>query len=221
MTDKLPSLLDRPQQMDLLEVEPIEMMDAKRRPIYTGARFFELNPKAYRAIIKLSAAYPPCEIADLLEVSEHTVNAVQTRECQSVAERKEDLATRCLRGARLSVEEIIHRLSDPEERKKIPANVLGPWAGILTEKHELLTGGATARVEHTAEASDSGAWAKFSATLKVIHKMDSSAGKVAAKEAGRLSPISLAGELEAVAKAAEMAIRQPAVKLLTGGNQDV
>ncbi len=220
MSNKLPSLINQPQQQDLIEVETVEQIDVKRRPIYTGARFFAKNPKAYRAIIKLSAAYPPCEIADLLEVSEHTVNAVQVREAASVAERKEDLATRCLRGARLSVEEIIHRLSDPEERKRIPANVLGPWAGILAEKHELLTGGATARVEHTTTDSDANAWAKFSATLKVI-QMDSSAGKVAEKEAGRLMGTSLAGELEAVAKAAEMAIRQPAVKLLTGGDQDV
>ena len=156
------SLLERPEQAQIegLEVEAYILPRCGRNPRFTAARFFSRDPARYRAVVRLSAAYGSHDIADMLGVSVHTVLQVQSREAQSVAQIKDTLARRCLLGARLAAEEILSRLADPEERRKVPANVLGPWVGILVEKHELLTGGVTARVEHvTTEATDP--WAAF------------------------------------------------------------
>jgi hypothetical protein len=165
------SLLRQPVQGELTDLElqsvVIDRIDTSRNPKFTAADFFSRDPKRYRAVVKLSAAYGSHDIAEMLGVSVHTVLAVQAREPLAVAHNKAILAERCLTGARLAAEEILSRLADPVERAKIPANVLGPWVGILVEKHELLTGGVTARIGYE-QPDDADAYDRFLSTLKRV-----------------------------------------------------
>lgn len=115
---------------------------------YTGERLFTQRPETYRAAVSLLAeGVGILRIAKLLKVSPSTVIAVRDREPGAIEIEKARLAKACLRGAQLCVEGIVEDLSDDERRKKIPTSQKAITAGILTEKHQLLTGQATGRLE--------------------------------------------------------------------------
>jgi len=155
------SLFDVDDYLDKQAAEP------GRNPVFTARRFFEKDPAKYFAIVKLSAVLGTHEIAERLKCSVHTVLVVQEKERDGVAREKQRLAERCLTGARLTLEEMIGRLLDTNERKKIPAACLGPWFGILVEKGELISGGATARIDHTTLAApDADAWGNYLRSMK-------------------------------------------------------
>jgi hypothetical protein len=115
---------------------------------YTGARLFVANPELYKAIVALSAeGLGVLRIAKILHVGPNTIMAVREREPQSVDIEKRRIAGLSREGAKMCVEGIIELLCDPVQKKKMTIKDLGIVFGILAEKHELLSGSPTARLQ--------------------------------------------------------------------------
>ncbi|MFA7333509.1 MAG: hypothetical protein WC130_04355 [Kiritimatiellia bacterium] len=115
---------------------------------YTGARLFAKDPERYKAIVALSGeGLGVLRIAKILHVSPHTVMGVREREPECVAIEKSRIAGLSREAARMCVEGILELLCDPAQRKKMGIKELGITFGILAEKHELLSGAPTARVQ--------------------------------------------------------------------------
>lgn len=127
---------------------------------HTAAHLFLKNPQLYKAVCFMyaSGSAGQLKIASVLKVSVHTVRAIIQREnlargaAMDTAKTLESMSD--LRS--MTLETLIEKLSDPEERRKIPFDKLMIGLGIQTEKIELLRGNATERIEHTesAPASD-------------------------------------------------------------------
>lgn len=155
------SLLVQPEQQMLagmdsasLDAALFAVEESGRNPEFTGARLFAQKPDLYKAIIALSAeGLGVLRIGRLLHVSPNTVLAVRAREPVAVDIERKRLAGLSREAARMLVEGILEMLADPKQVAKMSIRDKGIVAGILTEKSELLTGGATARLEtqgHTA-----------------------------------------------------------------------
>jgi len=115
---------------------------------YTGARLFAKDPERYKAIVALSGeGLGVLRIGKILHVSPHTVMAVRAREPECVAIEKSRIAGLSREAMRMCVEGILELLCDPEQRKKMSIKELGITFGILAEKHELLSGAPTARIQ--------------------------------------------------------------------------
>jgi hypothetical protein len=123
--------------------------------MFTGARLFAQNPELYKAIVALSAeGLGAIRIGKILHVSAHTVQAVRQREPEHVAIEKNRIAGLARAGARMCVEWIMDKLSDPKQVKKVSIKDLGIVGGILAEKSELLSGAPTARILNVTATVD-------------------------------------------------------------------
>ena len=134
---------------------------------FTAVRLYARRPETYLAVISLLAeGLGMIRIGRLLHVSPNTVMAVRDREPGSVDIEKTRIAAEARGAARLCIESIIETVSDPARRAKLNPRDLGVLAGILIDKAQLLSGGATARIETIgAEPSldDFNAWLAESA----------------------------------------------------------
>jgi len=111
---------------------------------YTGERLAAQRPETYRQIAGLLAeGLGVKRVAAILNVSQHTVQAVRDREPEAVATLKEKVSSSCRSVARLCLESIRdHVLSG---RSLAPRDAA--WiAGVLLDKAELLSGSPTSRV---------------------------------------------------------------------------
>lgn len=125
-----------------------------RSPEFTGARLFAQRPNTYKAIIALSAeGIGVLRIARLLGVSPNTVLAVRAREGGALDIEKRRLAGLTREAARMTVEAILDLLGDPAKVALMSLKDRAITFGILAEKAELLSGGATARLETVADAT--------------------------------------------------------------------
>lgn len=135
------------QDAEVLSARAIES-----RGDHTAARFFEKNQQAYRAVMIMYAklGIGQLRIADTLKISIHTVRAVLEREKLSRCAAMDTAKTlETLSDIReMTLETLIAKLADSDERKKIPFDKLMIGIGIQTEKIELLRGNATERIEH-------------------------------------------------------------------------
>jgi hypothetical protein len=149
------SLIARAQQQpDLI---PTSEMDASlfseaesdpKKAVYTAARLFAHRPETYKQCVSMLAeGIGILRIASILRMTAHTILAVREREAASITIEKERLARACLHGAQMCVEGIIEDMDNPERRDKTGMHQKAITMGILTEKHQLLTGGATSRME--------------------------------------------------------------------------
>ena len=148
---------------------------AERRGEFTGERLLTQNPEKYHNIVHcLAEGLGMIRIGRLLKVSPNTVMAVRDREGEAVDIEKKRLSNLYRRGAQLAGERIVEDLVDDEKAAKIPANQKAVIVGILTEKSELLAGGATSRVAHSkVEPSN----ADFDAYLNSLPDASISMGK--------------------------------------------
>ena len=124
------------------------LAEAEKKGEYTGERLKERKPEIYRACVSLlaqGATY--LSIAKLLKVSVNTVAGVKEREQISIESEKRTLASSFRLASGLAAERAIELMSDEERSKSIPLNQLAIASGIFTEKAELLSGGATSRVD--------------------------------------------------------------------------
>jgi hypothetical protein len=100
------------------------------------------RPKTYRAIVQLLAD-PDAKIehiAKLHRVSTHTVRAIRAREAVAIAERKQRLMSIFANVAEISAERMEELAGAASLRDA------GTTAGIATDKLQLLSGDATARI---------------------------------------------------------------------------
>jgi hypothetical protein len=109
---------------------------------YTGDRFFSQRPADYKTAVDLLAAGAGVKtVARLVGCSVNTVRAIRRREGFSV----DTLREKTVRALAEFVADASERLRD--EVNDLPAAALAVPLGIATEKLQLLSGGATARVE--------------------------------------------------------------------------
>ena len=153
--DKAHSLLNpREEQLPLISSADMddelfqELEGREQAGEFTGARLFAKDPARYEAIVSLLAEGLGVKlIGKILKVSPNTVMAVRDREPEAVDTLKERVADGARSVMRLCVEGIRECLLDEVRAKKIGPRDLAIIFGIMTEKSELLTGGATARLE--------------------------------------------------------------------------
>jgi hypothetical protein len=128
---------------------PAEFLgEAERKGEFTGQRLSERKPEIYSACVRLLAeGCSYLSIAKLLRISVNSVAAVKDREQISIESQKRQLAGSFRLASALASERAIELLSDEERSKEIPLNQLAIATGIFTEKAELLSGGATSRVD--------------------------------------------------------------------------
>lgn len=110
---------------------------------YTGERLFRDRPEIYRAVVKLLAepGISIRTICKLLHVTDDTVRAVKDREGISIAAEKKVILKNVAHGVRLAAERVIELLPGGNLKDSTIA------LGVLTEKMQLLSGEATARIE--------------------------------------------------------------------------
>lgn len=108
---------------------------------YTGDRFFAARPEDYRECVRLRAAGVSLRkiAARLRPCSVNTVRAVLRREASGVDTRR----AKTVDALTDFIEDACERLRD----EPMPIGQLSVAMGIAVEKLQLLTGGATARVE--------------------------------------------------------------------------
>jgi hypothetical protein len=119
---------------------------SKRKGNYTGERLKILRPETYRRVVELLAE--PREHVSIREicrqchVTDDTVKAVERREAIPIATRKEQLMVQAARIAKLAYD----RVEDQIDTAPLPQAVV--TAGVFTDKLQLLSGDATARLEN-------------------------------------------------------------------------
>ena len=124
------------------------LVSSEKRGEFTGERLSERKPELYRACVRLLGdGTPYLSIAKLLGISVNTVAAVKRKEKFSIESLKREQSEKYRLAGALAGERAIEMLSDDERAKEIPLNQLAIASGIFTEKAELLSGGATSRVD--------------------------------------------------------------------------
>lgn len=109
---------------------------------FTGDRFFLQQPAKYEAVVRLLASRVGVKtVARMVGCSVNTVRAVRRREGITV----DTLREKTVQALAEFVADASERLRD--EVNDLPAAALAVPLGIATEKLQLLSGGATARVE--------------------------------------------------------------------------
>jgi hypothetical protein len=154
MTSDKASLIERDAQQ--LQLIPSNQMDValfsatEARGEYTAEILFDRHRDKYLAAISfLSEGIGILRIASLLHISPSSVIAIREREGGSIEIEKGRLSRLARGAARLCVEAIVDLFRDPARVAEISPRDLGILHGILVDKSELLSGGATARVEHS------------------------------------------------------------------------
>jgi len=151
---KRPSLLDQvaaeesaAPSLFLVSTEEEGNQEMERRGEFTAERLMESRPTIYRALVDgLGQGLGVRQLCRAYRVSHHTVAAVMARESVAVATLKERTVSVLRTFGRLAADRLL------DEVDQIPIQSLPIALGIAVEKAELLSGGATSRIEH----SDSG-----------------------------------------------------------------
>lgn len=139
--------LKKDNQLDLSLPEKY-LVSSEKRGEFTGERLSERKPEIYRACVRLLGdGTPYLAIAKLLGISVNTIAAVKRKEQNSIESIKKEQAEKYRLAGALAGERAIELLADDERAKEIPLNQLAIASGIFTEKAELLSGGATSRVD--------------------------------------------------------------------------
>src|SRR5215467_5749604 len=119
---------------------------SKPKAKYTGERLLRERPLIYNRVVRLLAeprAHVSIrEICRQCHVTDDTVKAVEKREAISIAARKEALMVQAARIAKRAYD----RVEDQIDSAPLPQAVV--TAGVFTEKLQLLSGDATARIEN-------------------------------------------------------------------------
>src|SRR4029450_9561899 len=145
---------------------------SKPKGNYTGERLKTLRPATYPRVVELLAE--PREHVSIREicrqchVTDDTVKAVEKREAMSIAARKQELAVQAARIAKLAYD----RVEDQIDTAPLPQAVV--TAGVFTDKFQLLSGDATARLENfnlNMKPVDIAAeWNKFHEAIEAMAK---------------------------------------------------
>ena len=148
------SLIKRDEQQpelfsrDSLNALFVEQERTPSNPTFTAARFFEVHPEKYHMTVHLLAeGLSTRRIAQLLKVSRNTIAAVEKRERgASIEPQKEVLAHRYRYLAKLIAERLEELILDDDAELSVRDLMVA--GGIAIDKSQLLSGGATSRVEY-------------------------------------------------------------------------
>ena len=116
------------------------------RAVYTGERLKALRPETYRHVVELLAeprqhvSYR--EICRRCHVTDDRVKVIEKREAVPIAARKEALMVQAARIAKLAAD----RVEDQIDSATLPQAVV--TFGVMTDKFQLLSGDATARLQN-------------------------------------------------------------------------
>ena len=155
------------ERFEVIEQDP-------RNPEFTGARFFQCRPREYQEIVALRAeAVPIAALAKIYRVSRNTIAAIDERESRSVRVEQlkqsnsrayNRLASLCReRAAELVLSLEVADLSASE--RIACGRVFAILMGVAEDKAQLLSGGATARVEVTDPRASGQAFAEALARM--------------------------------------------------------
>jgi hypothetical protein len=145
-----PSLLDQVAEEEsaapslfLISTEEQGNEEMERRGEFTAERLMESRPTIYRALVDgLGQGLGVRQLCRAYRVSHHTVAAVMARESNAIATVKERTVATLRTFGRLAADRLL------DEVDQIPIQSLPIALGIAVEKAELLSGGATSRIEH-------------------------------------------------------------------------
>ena len=140
---------------------------SKQKGNYTGQRLKALRPQIYRRVVELLAEprehISIREICRQCHVTDDTVKAVEKREAIPIAARKQELAVQAARIAKLAYD----RVEDQIGTAPLPQAVV--TAGVFTDKFQLLSGDATARLQsfnlNLKPVDVAGEWQKLHAAI--------------------------------------------------------
>ena len=117
--------------------------EMERRGEFTAERLMESRPTIYKALVDgLGQGLGVRQLCRAYRVSHHTVAAVMARESNAIATVKERTVATLRTFGRLAADRLL------DEVDQIPIQSLPIALGIAVEKAELLSGGATSRIEH-------------------------------------------------------------------------
>ena len=139
-----------PCQLFLLEAESVEIDRSQPPGHYTGERLFQRRPDVYRLVVDLLAE-PGVSIRQICRaahVTDGTVQAVCEREGIPMAARKKEILRSITHELRLCSERVIEMVPEMSGKDAL----IG--CGILAEKMQLLSGGATMILERLDSAED-------------------------------------------------------------------
>jgi hypothetical protein len=127
----------------LVSTEEEGNQEMERRGEFTAERLMESRPTIYKALVDgLGQGLGVRQLCRAYRVSHHTVAAVMARESAAVATLKERTVSVLRTFGRLAADRLL------DEVDQIPIQSLPIALGIAVEKAELLSGGATSRIEH-------------------------------------------------------------------------
>lgn len=117
---------------------------------FTGERLFRDRPEIYQAIIRMTAeGLSISATARALRVSRNTVCAVREREAVPIEQEKKEVLNLLRKGMRLGAERTLELL--PYTKSAKDAALV---TAIMADKHQLLSGEATSRVERIEARPD-------------------------------------------------------------------
>jgi hypothetical protein len=183
--------------LDVPAARFLEIEQDERNPEFTGARFFQCHPREYQEIVALRAeAVPIATLARIYRVSRNTIAAIDERESRSVRVEQlkqhnsrayNRLASLCReRAAELVLSLEVADLSASE--RIACGRVLAILMGVAEDKAQLLSGGATSRVEVSDPRASGAAFAE--ALARMGFRGADPAEKAVSVEVGPARPVS-------------------------------
>lgn len=138
--EQLPLIPDVPEAA-------VEALEASGE--FTLERIQARRPETCKLVADLlRGGFGIIRIASLLHVSTNTVARIRDAAGIKPEEQTAGLARSAGMVAALSAERLIERLSDSDQAAEIPARDLAIIHGVGVDKSQLLSGGATVRIEH-------------------------------------------------------------------------
>jgi hypothetical protein len=120
---------------------------------YSGELLRVREPRLYRAAIYfLAAGWPIRDIEEVLGLNQRSIMAIRDREPEAITARKERLSKRFLDVAGLAAEVARARLIDSPDTISFKDLMIG--GAVATDKHLILSGEATQRIEHVTRQTD-------------------------------------------------------------------
>lgn len=117
---------------------------------FTGERLHRDRPEIYQAIVRMTAeGLSISATARALRVSRNTVCAVREREAVPIEQEKKEVLNLLRKGMRLGAERTLELL--PETKSAKDAALV---TAIMADKHQLLSGEATSRIERVEARPD-------------------------------------------------------------------
>lgn len=141
-----------PAQLSFFEENAYQKLESAANGFeFTGERLFARHPEKYRLAVRMIAGgLGTCQIANALQISHNTVQAIREREGIPIDREKQDILNTARTVARLTAERV------RELAPTMTARDASIAFGIFAEKMQLLAGEATSIIgkEETIKHAD-------------------------------------------------------------------